>query len=421
MDGLGIKQLDNLVNKSGLDRWLNRAWLILFGFFLAVIGVNYSRPENCVFLATDFRGYYATAQIVLRHGFAALYDPQLQQVYQAALPIRCLDGSLIGPALDVMVPYLPVFILAFLPWQALDFTTSYVVWSVINLVILVAYLRFLTTQLVGRPGWLRLLQWLFCLPVLANLALGQINILWVIGLGEFVRKMMGGKPGRAGLWLGLLLLKPHILILLLPGLLAVRQWRALAGFGTSLFILVGASWALAGMEGLRGMFGVVSEFAGPEFLSAPAMMNWRALALNLAQLIPGWAAWGIATLGMGFTAGFALWSWWSASQKPLSVESFLFLVLISLAGAYAVSWHSNLYMLIGLLIPLLVLDGRGKIPVGLRWLWIGGPAILFGMLSLWDPPGARNGLGIGLLAFNLWLVAWGCMVLLRKPIIQPQI
>lgn len=414
MDGLVFKQLDPVVVENGLDRWLNRAWLILFVLSLAVAGVIYSRPENCAFLATDFRGYYATAQIVLRHGFAAIYDPQLQQAYQAALPLRCLDGTLAGPALDVRVPYLPVFILALLPWQALDFTTSYLVWSVINLVILVAYLRFLTNQLDGRIGWLRLLQWLFCLPVLVNLVLGQINVLWVVGLGEFIRAMIAGKPGRAGFWSGLLLLKPHVLILLLPGLLAARQWRAMVGFSACLSILVWASWALAGVDGLRGMFSVLSEFAGPDFLTAPAMMNWRALALNLVRVVPGWIAWGIATFGMGLTAGFALWSWWRASRKPFSVEAFLFLVLISLAGACAISWHSNLYMLIGLLIPLLVLDGRGKIPAGLRWLWIGGPAILFGTLSLWDPSGARNGLGIGLLAFNLCLVAWGYFVLAKK-------
>ncbi|MCU0488585.1 MAG: DUF2029 domain-containing protein [Anaerolineales bacterium] len=414
MDGLGIQQLGSAAKNSDLDRWLNRAWLLLFGLFLAVIGVIYFRPENCVLLATDFRGYYATAQIILQHGFAAAYDPQLQQAYQAALPIRCLDGTLAGPALDVMVPYLPVFVLALLPWQAFDFSAAYVVWSVINLVVLALYLRFLTARLAVRPGWLRLLQWLVCLPVLANLALGQINVLWVIGLGEFACEMIAGKPGRAGLWSGLLLLKPHVLILLLPGLLAARQWRALAGFGASLSILVGASWALAGVEGLRGMFSVVSEFAGPEFLSAPAMMNWRALALNLAQVIPGRAAWGIAASGMGLTAAWVIWSWGRAGRKPFSVESFLFLVLISLAGACAVSWHSNLYMLIGLLVPLLVLDGRDRIPAGLRWLWIGGPPFLFGILSLGDPPGARSGLGIGLLVFNLCLIAWGYFTLSKK-------
>lgn len=413
MDGLGIKQLDYLLNKRGLDRWLNRAWLILFGLFLAAIGVIYSRPENCAFLATDFRGYYATAQIVLQRGFAAVYNPQLQQAYQAALPIRCLDGSLYGPALDVMVPYFPVFILAFLPWQALTFTTSYLVWSVINLVILVVYLRFFTTQLAGRPGWLRLLQWLACLPVLVNLILGQINVLWVIGLGEFVCAMVAGKPGRAGLWSGLLLLKPHILILLAPGLLAARQWRAVLGISASLCILVGASWALAGVEGLRGMFGVLSEFANSGFFSAPAMMNWRALALNLEKVAPAWVAWGIATFGMGLTAGLVLWSWRWAARKPFSVEPFLFLVLISLAGAWAVSWHSNLYMLIGLVVPLLVLDQRGRIPNGLIYLWVFGPALLFGALALWNPSEARNGLGIGLLAFNLCLVVWGFLWLLN--------
>jgi hypothetical protein len=414
MDELDIQQLDSAAKKSDLDRWLNRAGLILLGLFLVVMGVIYSRPENCVLLATDFRGYYATAQIVLQHGFAAVYDPQLQQAYQAVLPIRCLDGTLAGPALDVLVPYFPVFILVLLPWQALDFTTSYLVWSVINLVVLALYLRFLTARLAVRPSWLRLLQWLVCLPVLANLALGQINILWVIGLGEFVRGMIAGKPGRAGLWLGLLLLKAHILILLLPGLLAARQWRVLAGFGASLSILVGASWVLAGGEGLRGMFGVVSEFAGPEFLSAPAMMNWRALALNLAKVFPGWAAWGVAALGMGLTAALVVWSWRRAARKPFSVDSFLFLVLISLAGACAVSWHSNLYLQIGLLVPLAALDGRGRIPAGLRWFWIGGPPFLFGMLSLWEPTGARNGLGIGLLVVNLGLVLWGYLMLSKN-------
>ena len=76
----------------------------------------------CAYPGTDFRGYYASAQITWRSGFSAVYNPEMQRDTQAELPIRCPDGSMAAPRMMVMVPYLPVFINLFLPLPWMDFS-----------------------------------------------------------------------------------------------------------------------------------------------------------------------------------------------------------------------------------------------------------------------------------------------------------
>ena len=59
------------------------------------------------------------------------------------------------------------------------------------------------------------------------------------------------------------MLKPHALVLLLPGLVVGRQWRLLSGYLASLSILLFGSWLLVGVQGLRAQLNLVFEFAQP--------------------------------------------------------------------------------------------------------------------------------------------------------------
>ena len=366
--------------------------------------VYFQSGEACAYLATDFRGYYASAQIALENGFSRVYDQELQNATQDALPIHCPNRAPDPPRLHVSMPYLPVFVLLFLPMTAFEFTTSYLLFSILNLAILAFYLVRFSTAFGLRPGPLRLMEWMICLPLLATLSLGQSNIFLVVCLGEFILAFMNGRRVRSGLWLAGMLIKPYTLILLLLGLAISRRWRALYGFGAGLLIVLGSSLLLAGVEGVAASLELALRFTGPLIQTAAAMMNWRALALNLQAIWPGWVPWVIASVGMVVVAVISLQKWLRFNQE--AGTNFLLLMVVTLSATFALSWHSHFYLMVMLIPILLILDLQDKIPTSILAAWVFGPLGLYLLVVPVQQEMARNMLGLGYLGLNLVLFAW---------------
>ena len=400
----------------------------------------FTTGRYCAYPGTDFRGYYASAHIIWRSGFSAVYNPEMQRDTQAELPIRCPDGSMAAPRMMVMVPYLPVFINLFLPLPGMDYSWSYITWTLITIAGMIFYLRHFLNALDMPVSWLQLFQWLICLPFLANLTLGQSNLLLVICLGEFtlamLRAMSSGKQGNtdqqkiSGLWLSGLLLKPLSLILLIPGLVVGRRWKTLAAFTVSGMVMFVVSYLLAGGSGLIGTLVVSKQFSAGTFQTAPGMMNLRSLALNLEQVIPGWLAWGFAILASVFIFGIVLQFWWDYYSVPkrklwtqidlnLQTRQFLTLILITYTATCAIAWHSHYYMLMPLIPILLALDYQHTIPSTLLALWILAPPAVYLLAASIRPEWAANALGLSFLVLDLSIFAWAARRYRHTAAIQP--
>ena len=309
------------------------------------------------------------------------------------------------------MPYLPVFVLLFLPLRIPGFTAGYIFWISLNLLILVYYLLRFSRALGVQPGGFQLLQWVVCLPVIVNLYLGQMNVFLMLCLGEFTLALLRDQKSRSGLWLAGMLIKPHTLPLLLLGLLISCQWRVLLGFLAGALIVIAGSVALAGLDGVRSSVMLAVEFAGPLIKTAPTMMNWRALALNLSTLIRDGLAWVIATAGMILVAVTALYLW--LRRNDLSVTGKIVLILATYAGTLTIAWHSHFYLLIPL-IPLLVyLDSHRVLSQSVRSAWLLGPPVWFILVYLVDPSRSRNFFGLGMLALSLFLFVWAATWLVR--------
>ncbi len=380
--------------------WLDRAWLVFALCILLALGTWVASGRACRYLATDFRGYYAAGLIARQAGLAAVYDPRMQGETQAALLLDCPDGSATSPRLQVLVPYLPVFNLLFLPLPALGFSNAFAAWSLIGLLIFLLYLIRFSLALAGRLEALRLAQWALCFPVLANVFLGQINFLLVIALGEFFLASRRGRPFVAGLWLAVLLIKPHVLILLLPGLLIARRWKTLLGFGLGGFALLLASLLLVGTSGLQAGMAVVRSFAGETFASLPEMMNARGLAFNLGRVLPSWIAWTLAA-ALTIATALVVLSHWRRIPRP---DRSLWLMLATLAGTWVVTWHANMYLWVMLAPFLLALDSRRELPLAYLGIWAFGPAVVFVVVYLLSPALAQPSLAMAMLAANVVVV-----------------
>ncbi len=383
---------------------IGKLWSLMILVCL-VTGLLFFRPGTiCETLGTDFRGYYASAQIALQHGFLSVYDQELQNAYQEALPLACPDGSLIQPRLKVSMPYLPVYVIFFLPFSRFGFTTSYLLFCALNLVILPAYLLRFSKALKVAPSFFELFAWSACLPAISNLGLGQSNVFLMICLGEFSLAILNGKPRISGVWLAGMLIKPLSLIMLLPGLILQKRWRVLIGFLAGGLTILLSSLLLAGVDGVRASLELARRFAGPLIQTGPAMMNWRALALNLKAFFPGWAAWVIAAAGMLIMAFLTLRSW--RQNSPQNKTAFLLLILATLTATFTIAWHSHFYMWVLLIPILLVLNHQKQLPTLLLAAWFFGPVGLFLLVFFIQPNLAVNILGLGYLSLNLLLFAW---------------
>lgn len=407
--GSRAEQTQPHINASRLLDW---TWAVTLLVLLAITAYKVNPKNLCAYMGTDFRGYYTSVQIALERGFGAVYDPEIQGEYQSALAHPCAPDSL-PPMERVAMPYLPLFVALFLPLRAISFTAGYLTWVTINLALLVFYLlRFSKAAGVSLSA-LRLLQWVVCLPLLANLYLGQMNVLLLLCLGEFTLALLKDRRTRGGMWLAGLLIKPHTLILLLPGLLISRNWGVVRGFLAGALIVLGGSLAIGGLEGVRSSLDLALKFAGPLIRTAPTMMNWRALALNLSEVIPGRFAWATALAGMALVGGVVMVLWLRRSGR--SGAGMVLLVFATYAGTLTIAWHSHFYLLAPLIPLLAYLDGKGILPLSVRSAWLLGPPLWYLLVYLADPSLARILFGLGMLALSLYLLAWASLRLLSAP------
>lgn len=389
---------------SRVRKWLDFVWILVPVAFLATALGLLQPGRSCAYLGTDFRGYYASAQIALKYGFSQVYDQELQNEFQDNLLMHCPDGSFSPPLLHVSMPYLPVFVLLFVPLTLFGYTTSYLFFSILNLVVLAAYLLRFYKALGIKPSFYKLLEWFVCLPVLSNLVLGQMNIFLVVCFGEFILASLNGKQVRSGGWLAGMMIKPYTLILLLPGLAVSQRWRVLFGFAVGVVTVFGSSILLAGVDGIIASLNLAIRFAGSLIHTGPSMMNWRALALNLKALLPDWLSWGIAIFGMAVVTAIILREWYQF--KPEKGNRFFLLALSTLAATFTLSWHSHFYLML-LLIPILAsMDHLHQIPSSLLAAWVFAPLGLYVLFSFKDENLARNMLGLGYFGFNLILLTW---------------
>jgi len=399
------------MNRSSAQRlsnhkrtWLDIAWFVLLLVLLALIAREYWTGRFCSQMGVDFRGYYASAQVARQHGFAVVYDQELQKDVQSGLIYRCTISA-DQPPLYVAMPYFPVYVLLFWPFTLLDFTSSYILWLSLQLGMFLLYLWRFSKALGESAGLFRILQWGFCIPLVVNLYLGQINALLVILLGEFIIALSRGKKQTSGLWLSTLLVKPHMLILLVPGLLVSQNWSVLAGFMIGSVVIVGTSFLLAGVKGLASMLQLTFQFAGPLIQMPSGMMNWRALALNLGKVIPDWIGWLLAGVGAVVIFVLVMRRWRNPPFR--SPTQLVWLVTITIFGTFILSWHAHFYMLM-LVVPMLVyLDIMRVLTPSQLGAWMLGPPIIYAVAHLVCPALERNLFGMGMLALNVWMLLSG--------------
>ena len=208
-------------------KWLNLLLAVLVTFFL----VNLIQPlilgDWCK--QSDYCGYYSAGVVMNNGKIADVYDLQILEEYQFKV---FQEANSPEPRSEIIAMlYLPVFLIPFRLLALLNLSVSVIVWLVINFSILTAYLFFFAEKVSGKSLPLQIYFLILAsLPVFRNFYDGQINVWLLICIGEFLRASLSKRPWVAGLWLGGLLVKPQLLILVLPFLLIQKRFKEIIAF-----------------------------------------------------------------------------------------------------------------------------------------------------------------------------------------------
>ena len=404
-------QVNPITQKRTTQYWLNLAMAGLIVFYVMYVGWKWGQNLSCDRLGGDYCDYWAAGTVANHSGYAQVYDPQFMGPV-----VRGLAPWYTG---DTSHPYLPVFTPAFQVLALFSPSAGYWVWVLCNTAALVLYLRFFARRTGTGPLPRRvILMVLISLPYFMNFATGQVDVWTAIFIGEFMRAMLDHKPFRAGLWLGGVILKPQVLVIIGLVLVVQRLVRVLAGLAVSGSVLTLVSLLMTGPQAFLNMIASWLLYGNSSVVPwVQGMMNWRMIGYHLANFTTPWLGWGIAAAGMLATAGLMLYAW----RKPFdaTAPSFPIAMVGVVSAAALLAWHSHLHLGVMLIVPLVYAYQRKILPERIWNYWIFFPALLHmamvfipaTLIALGILPGSISALingAIGAAEFSasLYLFAW---------------
>ncbi|MEQ9258906.1 MAG: glycosyltransferase family 87 protein [Roseovarius sp.] len=269
----------------------------------------------------DFHVFWAAARLALSGDPLAAFD--LARIVELT---GISDGGWMPWA------YPPGFLMLLMPLGALPFIAAWAAFTALSLVALILAVRPLAA------GRMQVVCAVALAPaLLPGLLIGQTSTLWAAGLVAALAALGTGRPWLAGVFIGLLTLKPQLGLLIPVALLAQGAWRAILSATLTALLLALLPTALFGTaywprmlemmgthgETVRGAIGGLGLMISPySFLAGLGLPEALALALQ-------WA----------LTAALALAVWlaWRAPAATFDLRAAVLLTAIPLASPYL--WH----------------------------------------------------------------------------------
>ncbi len=357
------------------EGWQNLALAGLLFFYVAYLLLEVALRTMCGQIGMDYCDYVGAGAVANHYGYVKIYDlGLLDQAEKRLLPPTADPGTI---PVNIF-PYLPVFVIPFQALALISPEISFWIWTVVKIAAMIFYLRFFARALDLQSVYPRLLLLVFaCLPVFQNIFSGQVDVWLMICVGEFLRALVGRHPLRAGIWLGGLLLKPQVLIIIGLILLLQRAARVLAGFAISALGLTVASFALIGPSGTGDLMGLwLLYLRGHPSNLVEGMMNWRMLGMQ-AETFAGPGI-GYATVVAGIIGTLLVcFLAWGRRLIAVSSPAFVRPLLGILAATTLVAWHAHIFTAMILIPPMLYLYAKRILPGKIFAYWALIPATLY--------------------------------------------
>jgi len=331
----------------------------------------------------DYLAFWSAGRVANEAGYFSIYDSNLMK--NAQLDVLHSLGYQ-----DINFDYFPfpnlsILVIPFVFLSKINFLTSYWIWTIINWMFLLGYFVYFISQINPKHRKQRSLfislAVLLSFPTFNNLSWGQIDAMFFICAGEIIRNSIQRKPFITGIWIGLLVLKPQLIVLIIPALLIQRSFSILKGAIISGSLLTLSSLFISGTKGFMGMIrlwlgflpGMASNF--PE-----GMMNWRMVGLRFNDFFQNDLGWIITVIGILITL---FYTWLMIKKQPeIGSSEWVIVYMGVLAATCAMTWHSHVHMAM-IIIPFLIYGFLNeKIPIYLIHIWVFIPLLMLLILGL---------------------------------------
>jgi hypothetical protein len=209
--------------------------------FAAVVIWNFYWPVDAIFdvtgypLGRDFANVWSAPQVAAQSGVPALFDLDL---YQRGV------ARLFGPSISpLMWSYPPNMLLLIWPFGHMPYWVAFAVWTLIGFAVYAAVVlaRVVPCQFRAAFGFL-----LIAPATVVNVIVGQ-NGFFTAALMLGGVSLMEKRPWLAGMFFGLISVKPQLGLLIPIALLSVGAWRTIGGAALTVVVLLAASLVLWGL------------------------------------------------------------------------------------------------------------------------------------------------------------------------------
>ena len=294
----------------------------------------------------DFFSFYSGARLFVLKGGSAVYDLALQKQYE----LQVIPHS---PDTFVVLPYFhpPYYTLLIAPLAFLDYRTAYYAMAALNVALAGALIVLLvrgSERIHGRSALIAapLIGGFF--PLFVTILQGQSDLVVLVPLAAAYTAWARGRPGWAGIFTGLALAKPQLLLLVPVLFVTRRAWRALAGFAAVIAALGVVSIAGFGFSPVLGYLNAVGRWAIGGTLPTNGQIVYTDTAVyslrNVLEAVPG-AGKGVAlAILVLLLALVALSLSWRPDKPRLDFA-------LAIAASLVLSPHQNIHDLALLVIP----------------------------------------------------------------------
>ncbi|MGC9370338.1 MAG: glycosyltransferase family 87 protein [Paracoccaceae bacterium] len=318
-------------------------------------------------IAVDFRVGWAAARLALEGAPLDAFDPaRLNAVH--------------GVAMDEWMPwvYPPGYLAALMPLGLLPFGWAWALFTALSVAAILAAVRPFAAGLLPVQ-----LGFALAPTTLSALLLGQTSLLWSAGLLAALAALRAERAALAGVFIGLLTLKPQLGLLIPAALLAAGAWRTILAAAVTALLLAAGPTLLFGPgywpQLLGTMDSVFAELRGA-VPDVPLMISpYSALAgLGLPEAAALTLQWGLTAIAAGAVA-FA----WRSPGAGFDLRAAVLLAAIPLSSPYL--WHYESALLAPAALFIIragVVPTRGAGLLLPAALWLGlGPSILLQLFA----------------------------------------
>jgi len=327
---------------------------ILLTFLAAMIVLHawmfFSLRREIVTGYPDFTIFYTAGKCVIQGRGRQLYDLETQFAFQHTFASEVKHR---GNPLPFNHP--PFEALLFVPLAGLPYVTAYLVWAVFNIALILGFWNLLRPRLPSLHNFLPalpLLAMFAFFPVITALLQGQDSILLLFLYGLVFSALATGRAFVAGLCLGLALFKFQLVLPFVVVLLVRRQWKAVAGFIITAFVLLLVSARVVGWSGVMAYPRFVlrlNRSAAQAGIYPRDMPNLRGLVAGSLHVAGVPAMLLIITLSIALVALVA--HWWRVQPGHQFELGFS----LCLAVTIITSYHLLVHDLSVLMLPMLLL------------------------------------------------------------------